>query len=81
MQISWQREMVPSSGACVLASALAVLLTLASAVPLSEFFPFGDQTGDGSLYANDDDSSLLIQLDVPFVFFDVGRRDLYVSTR
>ena len=47
-----------------------------AAVPLSTFIPFGQAVGDTRLQANDDGSSLAINLRVPFPFFSVPQQYL-----
>ena len=49
------------------------------AVPLNAFIPFGPSAGDTRLPANDDDSSTLISLRVPFHFFGVPQSTLFVN--
>jgi hypothetical protein len=50
-----------------------------AAVPLSTFIPFGQAAGDTRLQANDDGSSLPINLRVPFHFFGVPQQTLFVN--
>ena len=43
-----------------------------------DFYPYGDEMGDG-LVPRNDDSSIAVQLSVIFPFFDRGENNLYVS--
>ena len=47
-------------------------------VPLSEFFPFGDQDGDSVLPPNDDRFSDVQIIGLNFTFFFEKHRKLYV---
>jgi hypothetical protein len=47
-------------------------------VPLSEFFPFGDQDGDSVLPPNDDRFSDVQIIGLNFTFFLEKHRKLYV---
>ena len=61
---------------------LAVLLLCGSdadGIPLAEFYPFGRSEGDSTLIPNDDGSSSAIALSLPFPFFAVDHRSLFVS--
>ena len=49
------------------------------ALPLSEFYPFGEFQGDSSVPANDDESSGEVQLSIPFPYFDKNHESLFVS--
>src|SRR5712691_5787924 len=49
------------------------------AVPLNAFTPFGPSAGDARLLANDDGSSTIINLRVPFHFFGVPQSTLFVN--
>ena len=59
---------------------LLVLLFLrqGAAVPLSEFYPFGQTVGDFQLESNDDGSSLPVTLSIPFRYFDTSYDTIYV---
>ena len=46
---------------------------------VSEFYPFGLAEGDQLLNGSDEDSSLAIELEVPFVLFGTARSSVYVS--
>lgn len=47
--------------------------------PLSQFYPFGLPAGDENLTANDDESTPRISVSVPFPFFGLSYRSIYVS--
>ena len=47
-------------------------------VPLSEFFPFGDQAGDSVLPSKDDYHSDVQTIGLDFTFFFEKHRKLYV---
>ena len=69
------------SGLAGLGAVLFALLLspTVAAVPLSAFIPFGQAVGDTRLQANDDGSSLPINLRVPFHFFGVPQQTLFVN--
>jgi Nidogen-like/Dockerin type I domain len=69
------------SGLAGLGAVLFALLLAptVAAVPLSTFIPFGQAVGDTRLQANDDGSSLAINLRVPFPFFGVPQQILFVN--
>ena len=46
---------------------------------VSEFYPFGLAEGDQHLNRSDEDSSSVIELEVPFVLFGTARSSVYVS--
>ena len=48
-------------------------------LPVSEFYPFGLAEGDQLLNRSDEDSSLVIELEVPFVLFGTARSSVFVS--
>ncbi|XP_060685148.1 uncharacterized protein nid2a isoform X3 [Hemiscyllium ocellatum] len=56
------------------------LLSLVSAIEREEFFPFGPHTPDLTLQQGDDETSPVIQLKRPFVFYDTQFSHLYVGT-
>ena len=63
----------------VISGILLSLLQLSNAVLVSDFYPFGDETMDGRLSPNDDDSSR-IQLSATIPFFGTGHNSIFVST-
>ena len=69
------------SGLAGLGAVLFALLLAptVAAVPLSTFIPFGQAVGDTRLQANDDGSSLAINLRVPFPFSGVPQQILFVN--
>ena len=50
-----------------------------AALPVSEFYPFGLAEGDQRLNRSDEDSSSVVELEVPFTLFGTERRSVYVS--
>ncbi|XP_043553579.1 uncharacterized protein nid2a isoform X4 [Chiloscyllium plagiosum] len=56
------------------------LLSLVSAIEREELFPFGPHTQDLTLQQGDDETSQVIQLKRPFVFYDTQFSHLYVGT-
>ena len=48
-------------------------------LPVLEFYPFGLAEGDQLLNRSDEDSSLVIELEVPFVLFGTARSSVFVS--
>ena len=65
-----------------LLAAVAVFLTHPSnvtAIPLADFYPFGDGTGDTALPQTDDGSSPEIDLSTSFPFFNKSHSTLFVS--
>ena len=48
-------------------------------IPLMSFYPFGNDTGDTALPPNDDESSGLINLTMPYPFFGENRATAFVS--
>ncbi|XP_063410700.1 sushi, nidogen and EGF-like domain-containing protein 1 [Mytilus trossulus] len=54
--------------------------TVFANVPISEFFPFGQDTKDTLLHSNDDGSSPVQNISVVFEFFSEHRRQLFVNT-
>ena len=57
----------------------SVLLEAAIAINRTDFFGEFIQNMTPSLIANDDDSSVSIQLAVPYPFFDTPRSTIFVS--
>ena len=62
----------------VISGIILTLLQLSNAVPLRDFYPFGNETTDGRLSPNDDDSSR-IQLSTTIPFFGTGHNSIFVS--
>ena len=63
---------------------LGILLALCcfsdvAGLPVSEFYPFGLAEGDQLLNRSDEDSSSVIELEVPFVLFGTARSSVFVS--
>ena len=50
-------------------------------VELSDFYPYGPENGDSVVPTNDDGSSGRVQIGVPFPFFDVDHKSLFVSVQ
>ena len=55
------------------------LLSVASAVPLSDFYAYGGNHGDQFLSSNDDGSTQAINLKVSFPFFGRDYGTIFVS--
>ena len=55
------------------------ILGVTCGIPLSEFYPFGEEAGDTEIPSNDDDSSSAVDLPLPFPFFDTLHQTVYVS--
>ena len=55
-------------------------LQKASAIPLRDFYPYGNDTGDEVLPSNDDGSTEAINLTLPFPFFGRDYRTIFVSS-
>ena len=55
------------------------VVTSVSAVPLSEFFPFGSSANDTVFPPNDDGSTDALPLDVVFPYFDNNHRSIYLA--
>ena len=51
-----------------------------SALPLVDFYPFGNSSGDDAFGPTNDGSSPHISLSVPFLFFGINFNILYVRT-
>ena len=49
------------------------------AIVLPNFYPFGQSEGDRLLPRNDDGSSGMVQISIPFPFFDQNHDSLFVS--
>lgn len=64
---------------CTLFS-LKMLPGVESAVPLEDFYPFGQDKGDSQTIAQDDGGSGLQEISVAFPFFGETHTGLYVST-
>jgi len=64
----------------VVASLLLVLgvEVVKSSIPVSNFFPFGHESGD-SLVPKEDDAFEIVQLEPPFQFFNTSYDIAYVS--
>ena len=58
---------------------VSFLVSVASAVPLTNFYPFGGDRGDQVLPPNDDESSPAISLNVSFPFFGTDFSTMFVS--
>ena len=57
-----------------------LLLTIhVTAIPLGQFYPFGEQSGDNLVGRTLDGSSPNITLPLPFAFFGESYNDIYVS--
>uniref|UniRef100_UPI00398F2778 uncharacterized protein nid2a isoform X2 n=1 Tax=Pristiophorus japonicus TaxID=55135 RepID=UPI00398F2778 len=59
---------------------LHCILSFVSAIQREELFPFGPHTGDRTLQDGDDESSPIINLKRPLVFYDTSFSNLYVGT-
>ena len=70
---------VPLQLQLLLASCL-LLTTSVIAIPLDQFYPFGEQSGDNLVGRTLDGSSSNITLPLPFTFFEESYDDIYVST-
>lgn len=64
---------------CTLLS-LDLLPGVEPAVPLDDFYPFGQDKGDTQTIAQDDGGSGLVEISVAFPFFGDRHTGLYVST-
>lgn len=64
---------------CTLLS-LDLLPGVEPAVPLEDFYPFGQDKGDSQTIAQDDGGSRLVEISVAFPFFGDRHTGLYVST-
>ncbi len=64
---------------CTLLS-LDLLPGVEPAVPLEDFYPFGQDKGDSQTNAQDDGGSRLVKISVAFPFFGDRHTGLYVST-
>lgn len=64
---------------CTLLS-LDLLPGVVPAVPLEDFYPFGQAKGDTQTSAQDDGGSGLVEISVAFPFFGDRHTGLYVST-
>lgn len=64
---------------CTLLS-LDLLPGVEPAVPLEDFYPFGQDKGDSQTIAQDDGGSGLVEISVAFPFFGDRHTGLYVST-
>lgn len=64
---------------CTLLS-LELLPGVEPAVPLEDFYPFGQDAGDSQTIAQDDGGSRLVKISVAFPFFGDRHTGLYVST-
>lgn len=51
-----------------------------SAVPLEDFYPYGEDSGDSQTISQDDGGSGLQEISVAFPFFGDRHTGLYVST-
>ncbi|XP_078090061.1 uncharacterized protein nid2a [Mustelus asterias] len=56
------------------------IFSLVSALPREELFPFGPHTQDLTLQQGDDETSPVVKLKRPFVFFHTQFSNLYVGT-
>ena len=65
---------------CFLALVAVLLLYRVKAIPLAEFYPFGNALGDKGLFRNDDGSSLVLNLTTSFPFFNRDHLTLFVSS-
>jgi hypothetical protein len=68
--------MMKSVTLCLTVSIL--LLHYSAAIPVGEFYPFGENTGDQSLPRGDDNIDT-INLSTTFPFFDTNYTTLHVS--
>ena len=59
--------------------AVSILLSVASAIELSAFYPFGSDEGDQLLPPNDDGSTHPLNLTVSFPFFGTDHGTMFVS--
>ena len=48
-------------------------------IPLEQFYPYGEDSGDDDLPPHDDGSSSAITLTIPFPFFDEEKHTVFVS--
>lgn len=64
---------------CTLLS-LDLLPGVEPAVPLEDFYPFGQDKGDSQTISQDDGGSRLVEISVAFPFFGDRHTGLYVST-
>lgn len=58
---------------------LCLLGAVELAVPLEEFYPFGQDEGDSQTVEQDDGGSGLVEISVAFPFFGERHTGLYVS--
>ncbi|XP_067895206.1 uncharacterized protein nid2a isoform X2 [Heterodontus francisci] len=56
------------------------IISLVSAIQREELFPFGPHIGDLTLQQGDDETSQVVKLKRPFVFYDTQFSNLYVGT-
>ena len=59
--------------------AVSILLSVASAIELSAFDPFGSDEDDQLLPPNDDESTHPLNLTVSFLFFGTDHDTIFVS--
>ncbi|XP_059814006.1 nidogen-2 isoform X2 [Hypanus sabinus] len=64
----------------VLLLKLHCILCLVSAIQRKDLFPFGSHAGDLTLQEGDDETSAVIRLKSPLVFYDTHFNNLYVGT-
>ncbi|XP_062904848.1 nidogen-2 isoform X5 [Mobula hypostoma] len=64
----------------VLLLKLHCILCLVSAIQRKDLFPFGPHAGDLTLQEGDDETSAVIKLKRPLVFYDTHFNNLYVGT-
>ncbi|XP_072125175.1 nidogen-2 isoform X11 [Mobula birostris] len=64
----------------VLLLKLNCILCLVSAIQRKDLFPFGPHAGDLTLQEGDDETSAVIKLKRPLVFYDTHFNNLYVGT-
>lgn len=69
----------PATSMQLFVAFLVLCLHRTLCIPLEQFYPYGDNSGDLILAANDDQSSRPIKLTVPFPFFDEEKLTIFVS--
>ena len=64
-----------------LSTACLWLITTVTAIPLEEFYPFGEENGDAVLNRTVDGSSPVIPFPFPLNFFGQFYDDIFVSSQ
>ncbi|KAG8449223.1 hypothetical protein GDO86_016043 [Hymenochirus boettgeri] len=59
---------------------LHCLLVFTAAISRQELFPYGEQRGDELLQEGDDETSEVVKLSKPLIFYEAQFNDLYVGT-